>query len=77
MISQYIEIYLDNPCVSTKVQLQQGLHRLPYIFQEELNEMEQRITKNVLSELAVSVDVSDAVKQIDALQKALDKLGVE
>ena len=77
MISQYIEIYLDNPCVSTIVQLQQGLHRLPYIFQEELNEMEKRITKNVLSELAVSVDVSDALKQIDALQKALDKLGVE
>lgn len=50
---------------------------LPQFIQEELKAMEERITKKVLSELAVSVDVSDAVKQIDALQKALDKLGVE
>ena len=39
--------------------------------------MEKRITKNVLSELSVSVDASDAVKQIDALNKALKDLGVE
>ena len=39
--------------------------------------MEKRITKNVLSELSVTVDASDAVKQIDALNKALKDLGVE
>lgn len=37
--------------------------------------MEQRVTDNVLKALSVQFETGDAIKQIDGLKSALDRLG--
>lgn len=40
----------------------------------EMEEMEKRITKNVMENLSVSADVSKAIQEIEELRRAIDRL---
>ena len=41
----------------------------------EMEQMEKRITKNVMENLSVSADVSKAIQEIEELRRAIDRLG--
>lgn len=41
----------------------------------EMEQMEKRITQNVLKNLSVSADVSKAIQEIEELRRAIDRLG--
>ena len=38
-------------------------------------DMEQRVTDNVLKALSVQFETGDAIREIDGLKRALDRLG--
>ena len=40
----------------------------------EMEQMEKRITKNVMENLSVSADVSKAIQEIEELRRAIDRL---
>ena len=40
----------------------------------EMEQMEKRITKNVMENLSVSADVSKALQEIEELRRAIDRL---
>ena len=41
----------------------------------EMEDMEKRITKNVMENLSVSADISKAIQEIEELRRAIDRLG--
>ena len=68
-----LTIYVDTPSSDTKFQLQRRANDFVRAVIE--NTMEQRVTDNVLKALSVQFETGDAIKQIDGLKSALDRLG--
>lgn len=70
-----LTIYTDSPSSDTKFQLQRRASDFVRAAIEHENTMEQRVTENVLKALSVQFETGDAIKEIDSLKHALDRLG--
>ncbi len=70
-----LTIYTDNPSSDTKFQLQRRASDFVSAVIEHENTIEQRVTDNVLKALSVQFEAGDAIKKIDGLKRALDRLG--
>ena len=70
-----LTIYVDTPSSDTKFQLQRRANDFIRAVIEQENNMEQRITDNVLKALSVQLETGDAIREIDGLKRALDRLG--
>ena len=70
-----LTVYTGNPNSDTKFQLQRRASDFVRAVIEHENTIEQRVTDNVLKALSVQFETGDAIKQIDALKSALDRLG--
>lgn len=70
-----LTIYTDNPSSDTKFRLQRRASDFVRAVIEHENTIEQRVTDNVLKALSVQFETGDAIKQIDCLKSALDRLG--
>lgn len=66
--------YTDNPCINTKVHLQRKMNDLVWSLAELEEDMEQRVTDNVLKALSVRFETGDTIKKIDGLKSTLDRL---
>lgn len=69
-----LTIYTDSPSSDTKFQLQRRASDFVRAVIEHENTMEQRITDHVLKALSVQFETGDAIKEIDGLKRALDRL---
>ena len=70
-----LTMYTDNPNSDTKFQLQRRANDFVRAVIEHENTIEQRVTDNVLKALSIQSETGDAIKQIDGLKSALDRLG--
>ena len=70
-----LTVYTGNPNSDTKFQLQRRANDFVRAVIEHENTIEQRVTDNVLKALSVQFETGDAIKQIDGLKSALDRLG--
>ena len=70
-----LTIYVDTPSSDTKFQLQRRANDFVRAAIEQENNMEQRITDNVLKALSVQLETGDAIREIDGLKRTLDRLG--
>lgn len=70
-----LTIYTDTPSSDTKFQLQRRANDFVRAVIEQENNMEQRITDNVLKALSVQLETGDAIREIDGLKRTLDRLG--
>ena len=70
-----LTIYTDNPSSDTKFQLQRRASDFVRAVIEHENTIEQRITDNVLKVLSIQFETGNAIKEIDGLKSALDRLG--
>ena len=70
-----LTMYTDNPNSDTKFQLQRRANDFIRTVIEHENNMEQRVTDNVLKALSVQFETGNAIKEIDGLKRALDRLG--
>ena len=70
-----LTIYTDNPSSDTKFQLQRRANDFIKAVIEHENTIEQRVTDNVLKALSVQFETGDAIKEVDGLKHALDRLG--
>ena len=70
-----LTVYTGNPNSDTKFQLQHRANDFIRAVIEHENTIEQRITDNVLKALSVQFETVDAIKEIDGLKRALDRLG--
>ena len=70
-----LTIYVDTPSSDTKFQLQCRANDFVRAVIEQENNMEQRITDNVLKALSVQLETGDAIREIDGLKRTLDRLG--
>ena len=70
-----LTIYVDTPSSDTKFQLQRRANDFVRAVIEQENNMEQRITDNVLKALSVQLETGDAIREIDGLKRTLDRLG--
>ena len=70
-----LTIYTDSPSSDTKFQLQRRANDFVRAVIEQENNMEQRITDNVLKALSVQLETGDAIREIDGLKRTLDRLG--
>ena len=70
-----LTIYVDTPSSDTKFQLQRSANDFVRAVIEQENNMEQRITDNVLKALSVQLETGDAIREIDGLKRTLDRLG--
>ena len=70
-----LTVYTGNPNSDTKFQLQRRASDFVRAGIEHENTIEQRVTDNVLKALSVQFETGDAIKQIDGLKSALDRLG--
>ena len=70
-----LTIYVDTPSSDTKFQLQRRANDFVRADIEQENNMEQRITDNVLKALSVQLETGDAIREIDGLKRTLDRLG--
>ena len=70
-----LTIYTDNPSSDTKFQLQRRSSDFVRAVIEHENTIEQRVTDNVLKALSVQFETGDAIKEIDGLKSAIDRLG--
>ena len=66
--------YTGNPNSDTKFQLQRRANDFSRAVIEHENTIEQRVTDNVLKALSVQFETGDAIKEIDGLKRALDRL---
>ena len=66
---------IEHPCVNTMVDLQRKGMSLRYNIREYAQQMEERITNNVLNAIAVKIEKDGALDEIKALQNAIDRLG--
>lgn len=69
-----LTIYVDTPSSDTKFQLQRRANDFVRAVIEQENNMEQRITDNVLKALSVQLETGDAIREIDGLKRTLDRL---
>ena len=58
-----------------EVYLQHKTNDLVRSLAELEKDMEQRVTDNVLKALSVQLETGDAIREIDSLKRALDRLG--
>ena len=70
-----LTMYTDNPSSDTKFQLQRRANDFIRAVIEQENNMEQRVTDNVLKALSIQLETGDAIREIDSLKSALDRLG--
>ena len=70
-----LTMYTDNPSSDTKFQLQRRANDFIRAVIEQENNMEQRVTDNVLKALSIRFETGDAIREIDGLKRALDRLG--
>ena len=70
-----LTIYVDTPSSDTKFQLQRRANDFIRAVIEQENNMEQRVTDNVLKALSIQFETGDAIRKIDGLKRALDRLG--
>ena len=70
-----LTMYTDNPSSDTKFQLQRRANDFIRAVIEQENNMEQRVTDNVLKALSIQFETGDAIRKIDGLTRALDRLG--
>lgn len=70
-----LTIYVDTPSSDTKFQLQRRANDFVRAVIEQENNMEQRITDNVLKALSVQLETGDAIREIDGLKRTFDRLG--
>ena len=70
-----LTIYVDSAGVSARCQLQRRASDFVRAVIEHENTIEQRVTDHVLKALSVQFETGDAIKQIDGLKSALDRLG--
>lgn len=70
-----LTIYVDTPSSDTKFQLQRRANDFVRAVIEQENNMEQRITDNLLKALSVQLETGDAIREIDGLKRTLDRLG--
>lgn len=70
-----LTIYVDTPSSDTRFQLQRRANDFVRAVIEQENNMEQRITDNVLKALSVQLETGDAIREIDGLKRTLDRLG--
>ena len=70
-----LTMYTDNPNSDTKFQLQRRANDFIRTVIEHENNMEQRVTDNVLKALSIQFETGDAIREIDGLKRALDRLG--
>ena len=70
-----LTIYVDTLGNDTKFQLQRRANDFVRAVIEHENTIEQRVTDNVLKALSVQFETGDAIKEIDGLKRALDRLG--
>ena len=70
-----LDFYMDYPDINTKFQLQRHSIRLCNAVSEHDQELEKRITENVLKAISVKVETGNAIKEIKALDKAIKNLG--
>ena len=70
-----LTVYTGNPNSDTKFQLQRRANDFVRAVIEHENTIEQRVTDHVLKALSIQSETGDAIKQIDALKSALDRLG--
>ena len=70
-----LTMYTDNPSSDTKFQLQRRANDFIRTIIEQENNMEQRVTDNVLKALSIQFETGDAIRKIDGLKRALDRLG--
>ena len=70
-----LTIYVGTPSSDTKFQLQRRANDFVRAVIEQENNMEQRITDNVLKALSVQLETGDAIREIDGLKRTLDRLG--
>ena len=70
-----LTIYVDTPSSDTKFQLQRRANDFIRAVIEQENNMEQRVTDNVLKALSIQLETGDAIREIDGLKRTLDRLG--
>ena len=70
-----LTVYTDNPSSDTKFQLQRRANDFIRAVIEQENNMEQRVTDNVLKALSIQFETGDAIRKIDGLKRAFDRLG--
>lgn len=70
-----LTMYTDNPNSDTKFQLQRRANDFIRTVIEHENNMEQRVTDNVLKALSIQFETGDAIREIDGLKRVLDRLG--
>ena len=70
-----LTMYTDNPNSDTKFQLQRRANDFIRTVIEHENNMEQRVTDNVLKALSIQFETGNAIREIDGLKRALDRLG--
>ena len=70
-----LAIYTGSPSSDTKFQLQRRANDFIRAIIEQENNMEQRVTDNVLKALSIQFETGDAIREIDGLKRALDRLG--
>lgn len=70
-----LTMYTDNPSSDTKFQLQRRANDFIRAVIEQENNMEQRVTDNVLKALSIQLETGDAIREIDGLKRVLDRLG--
>ena len=66
---------VENPCVSTKFELQRRAISLRHTIREETKQMEETITNNVLKAISIKLEDNGVIDKIDSLKDAIDRLG--
>lgn len=74
LFNRFLDALGDKIDFSLRLQLQQEMIMQEYRAQQEREKMIEDITERVLSRISATVDVSDIIKRIDELEKALNGL---
>ena len=67
--------YIENPSPSTKMHYCSNELYFRRAVMEHCQQMEDRITENVLKAISIKLESGDALNEIKALQNAIDRLG--
>ena len=74
LFDRFLDALGDKIDFSLRLQLQQEMMMQEYRSQQEREKLIEDTAERVLSRLSATVDVSDIIKRIDELDKALDSL---
>ena len=70
-----LTVYMENPDINTKFELQRRAIYLRNAVREHDKEMEKRITDNVLNALSVKLEKDGVIEEIKSLKKNIEDLG--